>query len=131
MKVLSATILTGLLLSPICHADRNSRVEIGHQCIDVANALHALAGTNRASLCATDMEVTSAFVEAAGNELYRGNSPKALRLIINSQNELWEMREARIYCAPYAKDIRFFLNRVNTLKIDILNLDVLNGEQHD
>ncbi len=123
MKVLSATILTSLLLSPLCHADRNSRFEIGNQCRDVSNALHALATTNRASLCATDMEVASAFMDAAGNELYWGSSTKALRLIINGQHELGEMSGARIYCAPYATDIRFFLNRVNTIKIDILNLD--------
>ncbi len=123
MKLLSTTLLAGLLLSPISQAENLSRFEIGHQCMEVSNALHTLATHNRASLCATDMEVTSAFVEAAGNELYRGSNTKALRLIINSQNELQGMSGARSYCVPYATDIRFFLNRVNTLKIDILNLD--------
>lgn len=112
-------LITGLLVCQIGYAGSRESHEAEHQCMGIADQLHYLAVSNRDSVCADDMEVASAYMEAAGNKLYQEKNQEALRLIIQGQRELSKISHAQLYCPQLAYGARIYLEHVITLKNEI------------
>jgi len=116
---LSAVLVTGLLVSQISHANELNTKEIGHRCMDTAYQLNKLAETHHGDRCAGDIEIASAYIEAAGNEIFQEKNEQALRSITYGEYELNQISRARPYCARIAPQTKTFLARVITLKSEI------------
>lgn len=116
--LLTALLITSVLAGPIGYAgDRENKA--GHQCMEIADPLHNMAMSNRGSVCADDIEVASAYIEAAGNALYREKNQEALRLMYFGARELGEISNVRLYCQRLAIETKNFLGRVLILKNEI------------
>lgn len=109
-------LLTSLLVSEIGYTSNCASLETAHQCMEIADQMHNAAVSNRHSVCADDMEVASAYIEAASNKLYQEHTREALYLIGHGQYELLAITQARLSCPQLALQAQGFLERVNTLK---------------
>ena len=116
---LSAVLVTGLLVSQISHANGLNAKEMGHRCIDTAYQLKKLAESHHRERCSSDIEIVSAYLEAAGNEIFQEKNDLALRSITSGEYELNEISKTRPYCARIAPQTKTFLARVITLKIEL------------
>jgi len=116
---ISALLVTGLLASQLGYAADLYPGHIAPRCLEIASQLKRFADSNQGSVCRGDIEIASAYVEAAGNELYQEKNELALRSMTYAQHELKEITSTRAYCMRLAPEAKLFLALVITLKSEI------------
>jgi predicted NAD/FAD-binding protein len=114
-----SAITLGLMLAPLSFAALIDTRTLSHQCMDVAYQLKRLSGSHHGSVCAGDVKLASAYIEATSNELYLHQIPQALHSISYGENELKAITNNRNYCIGLAPEIKPYLANIIVIKSEM------------
>ena len=107
--VVMLTVLTSALLSTSALAAPATASLVVSRCSEVSRDIHQLMQSNPDSLCIGDLDVASAYVDAAESLLLRDKVWQAISSIEQGMYELSEISDNRAHCAPLAPRVKHIL----------------------
>ena len=132
MKIIKLRVvpifLTCLLLTNVSFASSHDTYWIEHDCVRAAGQLHDLIQSKPDDICAGDLEMASAYIEATALKLQHNKIEQALTAIKYGELELKEISTNRSYCASFASSVKPVLAAVIRISSEIEVLERLKAQ---